>query len=115
MYMDGTKAFRKTESVLVSLQKTSMGCEIFSSTISWWIKGCLIVAFQASGVEIPQDITAHSLRGAATSAVYRSFPSLETIKGSNWKSVHSFTKHYKIDKLASPEVAFGRVVLQHTL
>lgn len=115
-YLDRTKHFRKSDALFVSFRKSNLGQRISTSTISRWIRGCIILAYKAKSEEPPQGVTAHSLRGAATSVAYRSFPSLETIcKAATWKSVHSFTKHYRIDKMASADAAFGRRVLQHTL
>lgn len=115
-HIERTKDWRKSEALFVSFRKSSLGLQISTSTLSRWVKGCIILAYKANGLLPPEGIVAHSLRGAATMAVYRSFPSLETIcRAATWKSVHSFTRHYRVDKLASAEAAFGRRVLQHTL
>lgn len=64
----------------------------------------------------PEGVTSHSLRGAATSAVYRAFPSLEVIcKALTWKSFHLFTKHYRLDTLVAEDASFGSIVLQNAL
>lgn len=78
------------ESLFMYFRKQTLAQRVSSSTICRWVKGCIILAYQASSLEGPQGITAWSLRGAATSMAYRVFPSLEMIcKAATWKSVHS--------------------------
>lgn len=115
-YLDRTRDSRRSESLFVSFRNPSVGKPVSASTLSRWIRECIAMAYKASGVEVPSGICAHSLRSASTSAAYRSFPSLETVcKAATWSSVHTFTKHYRVDKRASAEAAFGRVVLQQVL
>lgn len=115
-YLERTKVIRKTESLFVSFQQSSIGKQVSTSTLSRWIRDCIILAYQTSGVEPPPGICAHSLRSAATSAAYSAFPSLETVcKAATWSSVHTFTKHYRVDKRAPADAAFGRGVLQQVL
>lgn len=115
-YLDRTKEVRKTESLFVSFRNSSMGKPVSTSTLSRWIRECIALAYKSSGVEVPLGICAHSLRSASTSVAYRYFPSLETVcRAATWSSVHTFTKHYRVDKRASAEAAFGRVVLQQVL
>lgn len=78
-YIDRTKDLRKTDSLFVSFKTSSLGKLVSTSTLSRWIRECITLAYQGSGVEPPKGITAHSLCSASTSAAYRSLPSLETI------------------------------------
>lgn len=112
-YIERMKAIRKSDSLFISFCTKRRGQAVSTYTLARWLKGCIMIAYKAPRVESPPGITAHSFRGVATSAAYRSFPSLETIrKAATWKSIHSFTKHYRVDRLVSADVAFGRAVLQ---
>lgn len=115
-YPERTKDSRKTESLFVSFRLSSVGNRVSTSTLSRWIRDCILLAYKSSGVEPPSGICAHLLRSAATSTAYRAFPSLETVcKTATWSSVHTFTKHYRVDKRASAKAAYGRTVLQQVL
>lgn len=115
VYRDCTRSFRKTDSFFVSFSKASLGKGVSHLPLVGG-SGVIIIAYQSSGIDIPMGIIAHSLRGASATAAYRSFPSLEVAcKVAKWSSVHTFTKHYKVDKLASIEAAFGHSVLQRAL
>lgn len=59
-----------------------------------------MLAYKAKGQEPLTSIIAHSLRGASASLACRLFPSLEAVcVVATQKLIHSFTKHYQIDKL----------------
>lgn len=40
-----------------------------------WLKACISLCYQSSGSQVPGDITTHSTRGVAASAVFSTEPS----------------------------------------
>lgn len=104
-----------TDTLFLVFRQSSMGQKVSTLTLTRWIRGCITLALKAAKDDPPQGITAHLLWKAATSTVYSSFRSLTVIcKAATWRFVHSFTKHDRIDQVASAEAAFGRKILQHT-
>lgn len=76
-------------------------------TLSRWIKSAL----QAAGVDTA-TFSAHSTRGAATSAALKHGAPLDVIlKAANWKSAKTFEKFYKRDTIDT-QPDFASTVLQ---
>lgn len=100
-----------SESLFMSNQGQSIGHRMTSVTISRWIKDCIFEAYVAIGLEVPQGIKAHFIRGIAISTVFKGTISLSDMcKAVVWSSVDTFNTHYKIDKWASADASFGRKV-----
>uniref|UniRef100_A0A8D0H398 Epithelial cell transforming 2 n=1 Tax=Sphenodon punctatus TaxID=8508 RepID=A0A8D0H398_SPHPU len=73
-------------------------------------------AYRAKGVPPPARTLPHSTRVASASWAFRHRASYaEICRASTWKTIHTFTKLYKIDFLGSAEAAFGCQVLQGVL
>lgn len=71
------------------------------------------MAYRAVEEAVPEGITAHSVRGAATSAAFKGVGFIRGIcRAATWASPHIYTRRYHIHTSASAEVAFGRRVLQ---
>ncbi|XP_039176188.1 uncharacterized protein LOC120297529 [Crotalus tigris] len=106
----------KSEALFVSFHPSSLGQKVSSSTIGRWIRACISLAYQTRSLQAPRHITAHSTRGAATSAVWVTQACIEEIcRAATWSSPSSFVHHYKMDKYASSTASFGCRVLEHTL
>lgn len=68
------------------------------------------------GKESPIGVAAHSTGGAATSAVYEGEISPQSIcRAVTWATINIFIGHYKIDKAALAEAAFGHGVQQKVI
>lgn len=116
IYRKRTSDLRRTESFFVTFGGPNVGRKASSSSLARWIKSCIIMAYQAIGENPPDGITAHSVRSAATSAAFDGYASLQEIcRAATWSSVHTFTRHYLVDTLASAEAAMGRRVLQQVV
>lgn len=112
-YLDQTREFKKSDALFVLFGGLSRGKKASTASLSWWLRASIVVSYKALGKDPPTGVTAHSTRGAATSAVFEGGISLESIcKAAAWASPNTFIWHYKIYQAASAEVAFGRRVLQ---
>ncbi|XP_070803767.1 uncharacterized protein [Pituophis catenifer annectens] len=113
IYIKRTAPFRKSEALFVSFLPGSLGLKVSSATIGRWIRACIASAYQAQAIPVPNSITAHSTRSAATSAAWATQASLEEVcRAATWSTPSPFIRHYKIDTFASAEASFGRRVLQ---
>lgn len=113
IYISRTSSFRKTESLFVSFRPSTLGLKVSSSTVGRWLRTCIACAYEHQDLPVPQGITAHSTRSAATSAAWATQASVEEIcRAATWTSASPFIRHYKLDSFASAEAAFGRRVLQ---
>lgn len=113
IYLKRTSPFRRTESLFVSFQPSSLGSKVTSTTLGRWIRACIAKSYEMHALPRPENITAHSTRSAATSAAWATQASLEEVcRAATWSSPSPFIRHYKLDVYASAEAAFGRRVLQ---
>ncbi|XP_070603189.1 uncharacterized protein [Erythrolamprus reginae] len=98
-------------SSVATLDRKGLG--LSAKSISRWIKDCISEAYKAGGHTVPEGLTAHSTRSAATSAAWSTQASIEDIcRAATWAAPTTFIRHYKLDSFASAEAAFGRRVLQ---
>lgn len=112
-YLDHSKEYRKSEALFVLFGGLSKGKRASVSSLSRWLKLAIIEAYRAVGKEPLGGITAHSTRGAATTAAFEGVHSMESVcRAVTWASADTFIRHYKIDQAASAEATFGRRVLQ---
>ncbi|XP_039189177.1 uncharacterized protein LOC120303551 [Crotalus tigris] len=115
-YIKHTKPFRKSETLFVSFQPSSMGQKVSVSTIGRWIRACISSAYVSLTLPVPPHVTAHSTRSAATTAAWATQASIEDIcRAATWSSPSPFIRHYRLDKFASAEAAFGRRILQQVV
>lgn len=71
---------------------------------------------QASSLEVPAGITAHSTRSTATSAAFKNCASVvKFCKAATWSSDSTFVQHYKLNIFDSADATFGRKVLQQVV
>lgn len=116
LYIKRTSAFRKSEALFVSFRPSTMGQKVSSSTIGRWIRACIARAYQSQSLPVPTRITAHSTRSAAVSAAWHTQASVEEIcRAATWSSPSAFVRHYRIDRFAAADAAFGRRVLQQVV
>lgn len=109
--IDRTKSFRKTGALFVLFKGHFSGNKASTSTLARWLNA-IIKAYEVSDLSLPEGITAHSIRGAATSAAFEGLHCLEDIcRAVTWATPSTFICHYRIDKAASATAAFGRRVL----
>lgn len=116
IYLTCTASLRKTESLFISFQPTSIGVKAMGPMLGRWIRAMISTAYQRQALPIPQGITAHSTRSAATSAAWFTQAPLEEVcRAATWTSITPFIRHYRVDSFASSDAAFGRRVLQAVL
>ncbi|XP_039207012.1 uncharacterized protein LOC120311509 [Crotalus tigris] len=115
-YIKRTASFRKSEALFISFQPSSMGQKVLASTIGRWIRVCIAAAYASLALPIPSHVTAHSTRSAATTAACATQASIEDIcRAATWSTPSPFIRHYRLDKFASAEAAFGRRILQQVV
>ncbi|XP_034274849.1 uncharacterized protein LOC117666340 [Pantherophis guttatus] len=113
IYIARTAAFRRSDALFMSFLPSSLGSKTSSSTLGRWIRACISTAYEASALPAPRNITAHSTRSAATSAAWSTRATIDEIcRAATWASPSPFVRHYRLDKFASADAAFGRRVLQ---
>ncbi|XP_070582571.1 uncharacterized protein [Erythrolamprus reginae] len=113
IYIRRTESFRRSERLFISFSQTKSGLGVSPRSISRWIRECIAEAYGTTPHILPQGITAHSTRSAATSAAWRTQASAEDIcRAATWTAPSTFIRHYKLDIYASAEASFGRRVLQ---
>ncbi|XP_070592839.1 uncharacterized protein [Erythrolamprus reginae] len=116
VYLKRTRPIRQSEALFIFFSPQKIGLKASSSTIGRWIRGAIAKAYDVEGVQRPLGITAHSTRSAASSAAWATQCPLEDLcKAATWTSLTPFIRHYKIDKFASAQAAFGRRVLQQVV
>ncbi|XP_042300597.1 uncharacterized protein LOC121918648, partial [Sceloporus undulatus] len=116
IYLKRTATFRKSESLFVSFQPRSKGKKVSSSTLSRWIKLCILECYKVMNLPPPDGILAHSTRSSSTSAAFSTnAPLSEICRAATWKTPSTFARHYKLDIFQSAEAAFGRRVLQQVV
>ncbi|ETE73867.1 hypothetical protein L345_00290, partial [Ophiophagus hannah] len=109
IYLKGTFTFRKTEAMFVSFSPSHLGNKASPPTLSRWIRACIAQAYKEAALPVPQGLTAHSTRSAATSAAWATQASLEEIcRAATWAFPSPFIRHYHLDSFASTSAAFGR-------
>uniref|UniRef100_A0A8C6V4T6 Tyr recombinase domain-containing protein n=1 Tax=Naja naja TaxID=35670 RepID=A0A8C6V4T6_NAJNA len=87
VYIKRTAPFRKSEALFVSFLPGSLGHKVSSSTIGRWLRASIARAYEAQSSAVPQGITAHSTRSAATSAAWATQASIEEIcRAATWAS-----------------------------
>ncbi|XP_034257215.1 uncharacterized protein LOC117661313 [Pantherophis guttatus] len=113
IYLSRSASFRKTEALFVSFQPTTMGIKVSAPTLGRWIRATIAFSYESQSLAVPNRVTAHSTRSAATSAAWATQASLEEVcKAATWSTPTPFIRHYRLDAYASADAAFGRRVLQ---
>lgn len=89
-YLSRTTSFRRCETLFRSFQTSCQGTKVTPSTIFRWIRDAIAEAYSAKSVSPPLGIVAHSLRGAATTAAYKTFPFFgSSVRAATWSSPHT--------------------------
>ncbi|XP_053553735.1 uncharacterized protein LOC128645029 [Bombina bombina] len=112
-YLQATKDFRQTSSLFVVYSGQRRGQKASATSLSFWLRSIIRLAYETAGQQPPERITAHSTRAVASTWAFKNEASVEQIcKAATWSSLHTFSKFYKFDTFASSEAIFGRKVLQ---
>ncbi|XP_063079934.1 uncharacterized protein LOC134469834 [Engraulis encrasicolus] len=105
IYVDRTKAFRKTDQLFVSWSAARRGLPISSQRLSHWMVEAIGSAYEARGMQPPARLKAHSTRGMATSwALFRGISVSDICSSASWESAHTFTRFYSLD-VTKPSLA----------
>ncbi|KAM4690422.1 uncharacterized protein WCC33_017807 [Rhinophrynus dorsalis] len=79
IYIKRTQLIRKTDSLFVHHFGKFKGCAASKSSISRWIKNCIILSYESADKEPPLKIKAHSTRAISTSWAQKAEASPEEI------------------------------------
>ncbi|XP_034272360.1 uncharacterized protein LOC117664969 [Pantherophis guttatus] len=116
IYLKRTSTIRQSESLLVSFQPASLGRKVSLPVLGRWIRATIAKAYKTQSLPVPHRITAHSIHSAATSVAWATQASIEEVcRAAAWASPTPFIRHYRLDRFASADAAFGRRVLQQVL
>ncbi|XP_041417032.1 uncharacterized protein LOC121393209 [Xenopus laevis] len=112
-YLKRSSLFRKADALLVLFGSTKMGQPASRATLARWIVSTISESYTRVGQGIPSNLKAHSTRKISASWALQNSASPDMLcKAATWSSLHTFSKFYKLDVLASSEGVFGRKVLQ---
>ncbi|XP_069607104.1 uncharacterized protein [Ranitomeya imitator] len=111
-YLHASEKIRKDQNLFIHLLGQNKGKKTSRSTIANWIKRAILEAYQIQGLPPPEKLTAHSTRATAVSWAEKASASIEQIcRAATWSSVHTFSKHYRLDLMSKEDLAFGEKVL----
>ncbi|XP_066438748.1 dolichyl-phosphate beta-glucosyltransferase isoform X2 [Eleutherodactylus coqui] len=106
----GSRAHLEKESIATGPAK---GKTASKSTIARWIKTAIQEAYKARGLDPLGKIRAHSTRSLSSSWAEKGQASAEQIcKAATWSSIHTFTRHYRVNVQSDKDLGYGRKVLQ---
>ncbi|XP_066431206.1 uncharacterized protein [Eleutherodactylus coqui] len=112
-YLEATRSFRKNNNLFIQFQGPAKGKTATKSTIARWIKTAIQEAYKARGLDPPGKIRAHSTRSLSSSWAEKGQASAEQIcKAATWSSIHTFTRHYRVNVQSDKDLSYGRKVLQ---
>lgn len=95
IYLQRTSSFRRTESLLVSFQLSTLGQKVSSATLGRWLQATITKAYEVQALPVPRCLTAHSTHSASTSAAWATQASLEEVcQAAAWTSPNPFIRHY---------------------
>lgn len=116
IYLKRTSSFRRSESLFVSFQPSTLGPRVSSPIVGCWLRATIAAAYEAHFLPVLACSPAHSTRSAPTSAAWSIQASLEDIcREATWALPSPFIHHYKLDVYPSAEVVIGCRVLQHVI
>ncbi|XP_041429586.1 uncharacterized protein LOC121397229 isoform X1 [Xenopus laevis] len=112
MYIEKTRALRKSERLFVIPGGSRKGQAASKPTLSRWIVKAISKAYEVQGRASPGEVRAHSARSMAASWAAEAGVSSEAIcKAATWASSNTFIKHYKLDVFSASDKKFGQAVL----
>ncbi|XP_044128693.1 uncharacterized protein LOC122922220 isoform X1 [Bufo gargarizans] len=112
-YLEATRDFRKSDSLLVQFAGRNKGSRASKSSIARWIKDTITLCYKNQNLDPPSNIRAHSTRAVSTTFAERAGASLDDIcRAASWSSIHTFVKHYRLDLSGTSGLSFGQKVLQ---
>ena len=105
VYLDRTKALRKSSQLFVSVAPPRVGFPISSGRLSHWIVDAISMAYECRGLCPPGNLRAHSTRGVATSwALFRGLSVTDICAAASWATPHTFVRFYRLD-VTAPSLA----------
>lgn len=105
-----TESIHKSEALFINVLQPKLGQKM---SISQSLKLCIREAYRAQKKEVPQDITAHSIRSASTNSALISQTPDGIVRLPC--DLSTFIKHYRLNLYKLVEAVFGRKVLEHTM
>lgn len=110
MYLSRTAGFWKDDQLFVSWPSTHKGKPLSHRRRSHWIVDVIALACECKGLQSPQALRAHSMRGMVTSwALFRGVSVQDICVAASWATPHTFVRFFRLD-VSGPYVA--QVVLE---
>ena len=103
VYLDRTKAVRKSSQLFVSWDPKAAGLPISKIRLSQWIVEAIEQAYSSRGLAPPIGLRAHSTRGVAASWAFCRGVSIQDVcSAASWASSSTFATFYMLDVTAAP-------------
>jgi hypothetical protein len=116
-YVKATRAFRKTDQLLVCFANGPRKGQAASKlSISRWVRQAIQEAYKAQGLRPPNGIKAHSTRGQAASwAQFHNVAMSDICSSATWASDCTFATFYCLNLASTNTTRFANGVLQTVL
>lgn len=108
-YLELTQQYRKDQCLFVIPKGIKKGMAASRTTLASWIVRLIQKTYRASGLPVPNAVSAHSTRGMASSWAALARVSPETIgRVASWSSFSTFMTHYSLDPAVLTSCDFGK-------
>ncbi|XP_026111570.1 uncharacterized protein LOC113088631 [Carassius auratus] len=102
-YVHRTSSFRKSDQLFVCFGSPKIGLPATKQTLSKWIVGAILLAYESSDLPCPLGVRAHSTRSMVASRALLSGASLQDVcDAAGWSSPLTFVRFYSLDLDATP-------------
>nr|XP_014436600.1 uncharacterized protein LOC106733006 isoform X1 [Pelodiscus sinensis]XP_025034791.1 uncharacterized protein LOC106733006 isoform X2 [Pelodiscus sinensis] len=103
-YIERTRPFRVTDSLLISMTDRSKGRPLSAQRISSTIVQCIRSCYELRKKPLPSTLRAHLTQAVATSTAFlKGVPLIDTCRAATQPSDLTFANHYAIPNLLIPE------------
>ncbi|XP_016341804.1 uncharacterized protein LOC107688601 [Sinocyclocheilus anshuiensis] len=98
VYIDRTSPFRRSDQLFISWAPQNTGNPISKQHLSHWLVEAISLAYESKGVQPPEGLKAHSIRGMAVSwALFKGVSLQDICAAASWASPHTFVRYYRLD------------------
>ena len=112
VYLDRVSSLRSSESLFVNFGPAREGCKPATSSLSYWVRSLIALAYEFKGLPCPGGIQGRSTRSMSPSVVELQGASMEEIcRAATWASPCTFVSHYRIGQGVDISSVFGSRVL----
>ncbi|MGH0134155.1 UNVERIFIED_CONTAM: hypothetical protein FKN15_029288 [Acipenser sinensis] len=111
-YIDRTKAVCKSDQLFVGHGPRSLGLGLSTHRLSHWVVDTMVAAYADEGLKSPAHLSAHSVKGMATSwALFRGAMLAEICDAASWATPLTFTRFHSLNVASLGRPTLGTRVL----